>query len=540
MQCPKCGAQMPDDKLYCEKCGEEINIVPDLEPEIENKIEETLSNVTFTVNDDGNTKEIVKEDIDKQLHSIFTKDTKKKHTLLIDEFSNDDLMEDAEEDDIQDDDFWDMEDGIHLGEKDDLKSFLRSFFGKGLVGRIVILLAAFLIFAGIGFGTWFMVRAIQGNSFVFQYEKAEEAAKAGNYAIAIDHLEQACMIDSSHMDAKLLLADCYYKNNRTNDAILTLKGMISGDTQKDVVTYNKLFDIYAKEGNIAEINTVLSASSNAEVREHFKQYLALAPEFSHQGGSYDDVVHLKLTGNTVGVIYYTLDGSTPDTSSMEYTSPIYLENGYYTVKAIFVNSYGLMSEVVSNQFEINVRVPEAPVVSPKSGTYNIPEVIRVTVPEGCKVYYTTDGTEPTQDSIQYTGPICMPLGNSKFSFVSYSEENIAGEVTEISYSLKLPETAVSAAAAANIITEYRYSLGGMTSTTGELSTISGKLLFMCESAVYLNGDMFFVICEYYEDTVNNIRTKTGLVYCVSMTNAEKFGTLEVDANGNFYMIDHMQ
>jgi len=150
MQCPKCGAQMPEDKLYCEKCGEEINIVPDFEPEIENKIEETLSNVAFTVNDDGNTKEIVKEEIEKQLHSIFTKDTKKKHTLLIDEFSNDDLMEDAEEDDVQDDDFWDMEDGIHLGEKDDLKSFLRSFFGKGLVGRIVILLAAFLIFAGIG------------------------------------------------------------------------------------------------------------------------------------------------------------------------------------------------------------------------------------------------------------------------------------------------------------------------------------------------------------------------------------------------------
>ena len=117
MQCPKCGAQMPDDKLYCEKCGEEINIVPDFEPEIENKIEETLSNVAFTVNDDGNTKEIVKEDIDKQLHSIFTKDTKKKHTLLIDEFSNDDLTEDAEEDDVQDDDFWDMEDGIHLAKK---------------------------------------------------------------------------------------------------------------------------------------------------------------------------------------------------------------------------------------------------------------------------------------------------------------------------------------------------------------------------------------------------------------------------------------
>lgn len=43
MKCPHCGHEMPDGCLLCEKCGEEIQIVPDFEPEIENSITETLS-----------------------------------------------------------------------------------------------------------------------------------------------------------------------------------------------------------------------------------------------------------------------------------------------------------------------------------------------------------------------------------------------------------------------------------------------------------------------------------------------------------------
>ncbi|MGN0346543.1 MAG: chitobiase/beta-hexosaminidase C-terminal domain-containing protein [Lachnospiraceae bacterium] len=43
MTCPKCGAELKDGNLLCEKCGEEINYVPDFEPEIEQSISETLS-----------------------------------------------------------------------------------------------------------------------------------------------------------------------------------------------------------------------------------------------------------------------------------------------------------------------------------------------------------------------------------------------------------------------------------------------------------------------------------------------------------------
>ena len=43
MKCPNCGAEMADGVLYCEHCGEDIHIVPDFEPELEQDMEQTIS-----------------------------------------------------------------------------------------------------------------------------------------------------------------------------------------------------------------------------------------------------------------------------------------------------------------------------------------------------------------------------------------------------------------------------------------------------------------------------------------------------------------
>ena len=52
MKCPNCGEELKEGYLYCEQCGEEICIVPDFEPEIENSIIETLSAVAEHVGPD--------------------------------------------------------------------------------------------------------------------------------------------------------------------------------------------------------------------------------------------------------------------------------------------------------------------------------------------------------------------------------------------------------------------------------------------------------------------------------------------------------
>ena len=45
MICPECGREIPEGHLYCDTCGMEVQIVPDFEPEVENSITESLSDV---------------------------------------------------------------------------------------------------------------------------------------------------------------------------------------------------------------------------------------------------------------------------------------------------------------------------------------------------------------------------------------------------------------------------------------------------------------------------------------------------------------
>jgi len=52
MKCTKCGATIPSDKLYCEKCGEEVNIVPLFEPEVETQLDESIHIISNELKDD--------------------------------------------------------------------------------------------------------------------------------------------------------------------------------------------------------------------------------------------------------------------------------------------------------------------------------------------------------------------------------------------------------------------------------------------------------------------------------------------------------
>lgn len=542
MKCPKCNKELKEGKLYCEFCGEEIKMVPVFEPEIENSIEETLSNVADMINevDEDDIKPVVnvQKTKKKETFKVFTKEEKKtKADLLIEEFPEEEVVFDDFDDDMPDEDFWDEEEIIHFKGNDNVTKAFRQFWSKSFLSKLIVLLSGVVIAFALVLGTIAVTNTIRNNSYSYQVNQALDAADEGAYETAIQYMERAITLDSSDIEMKYLLASYYDKIGETDNAILVLKGLICGDTQTDINTYTKMFDIYSRQGNIIEISRTLAECEDPVILEQFRQYVANAPEFSDPAGSYDDVVHLKLTANTTGTIYYTVNGGTPDTSSDVYTSPIFLESGYYTVKAIFVNSYGLVSDVISQQYEINVTVPAKPVISVESGTYDVPQVISVEVPMGCTTYYTTDGSIPTRDSMQYKEPICMPLGDSKFTFVTYSAENVASEPSMAMYTYKIPADAtVSAADAASMVTMHRFGMGGLMDTQGHLSTISGKLLYMCEAAVQLEDDAYYVIYEYYEDPNSGLRTKTGLEFCAAMHDPNKVGVLEIDEYGNYYRV----
>ena len=114
---------------------------------------------------------------------------------------------------------------------------------------------------------------------------------------------------------------------------------------------------------------------------------APTPEPSLPGGYYDDAFVLELKAPSNGSIYYTTDGSEPSTSSMLYTDGIRIQNrsqepNVYTavrnvvadwktfapdqkpvpkgtvIRAIFVNSWGMQSEVLTQTYFVGVSAPQ--------------------------------------------------------------------------------------------------------------------------------------------------------------------------------------
>ena len=53
MKCPKCGREISSGHLYGESCGTEISFVPEFDPEIENKIRDSLKGVAKNLKDEN-------------------------------------------------------------------------------------------------------------------------------------------------------------------------------------------------------------------------------------------------------------------------------------------------------------------------------------------------------------------------------------------------------------------------------------------------------------------------------------------------------
>ena len=476
MKCPHCGHEMPDGYLICDKCGEEIQIVPDFEPEIENSISETLS------------------------------------TLVSQQ--EDDIVEDMEEDTEEEDEM--------IG-----RAGIRTRKPQVIFAFVILLLVAFVSYA---------LYAYHIHTVDYQINKAVAYEEKGAYSEAIACLEAAYADYPEEARILFLEADYYYLQQMDNYALSALMKIIDADTtprysEEDVEeAYGKIVTIYANQKEYGLINELLRACDNERIVSMFQGYLAMEPEFSYVEGSYAEVIPLKLSSNTAGTIYYTTDGTKPDRNSQIYTSPLFLETGEYTVSAFFVNDYGIESDIVTKTYVINLAAPNAPVVELYSGEYTEATMIAVEPTEGCKTFYTTDESEPTADSVPYTGPIPMPLGKTLFKFVNISSEGIASEVTTRTFTLRLRGAIPTETAVANLVNRL-VEIGYLTDTAGRNPRQSGVLSYQFSSVLRVGEEDYYTINEYYDDGTG-LLSRTDRVYLVQVYNGTA-AQLGYDEDGEF-------
>ncbi|WP_263359771.1 chitobiase/beta-hexosaminidase C-terminal domain-containing protein, partial [Acidicapsa ligni] len=124
---------------------------------------------------------------------------------------------------------------------------------------------------------------------------------------------------------------------------------------------------------------------------------------------------VTISDTTAGaVIYYTTNGTTPNTASTRYTAPVKV-NSTATLKAIAAitttSSVQLAagsivtSPVATAAYTIQTTAA-TPVFSLSGGVYNGAQTLTISdSTSGAAIYYTTNGTSPTTSSTRYTGAI---------------------------------------------------------------------------------------------------------------------------------------
>lgn len=474
MKCPKCGRDLAEGKLLCEYCGEEVTMVPEFDIELETEIDKNLSSMV------------------------------------------EDMSLREEEENVEE----------FLEEDDELKEHLRDYFlhdkKNGKKGRILLpffvigILVIVLILAVIPYTK----QSIQEDSYEYQYSKAIECATNEDYDEAVIYLERALALEPFNIDSRFLLAKYYDQSGQSQSAILVLEELLGLETERKEEIYDLLLKILETRQDYVKMGEVLSNCEIERIVSKYNKYAALKPVFNKEEGVYDELISITLKGNTEGFVYYTLDGSTPTQNSMVYESPILLESGDYVIKALFVNMYGIESEVAVKTYYISLSVPEEPDISLESGTYEGPQMIEIYHADDTKIFYTMDGTTPTEKSFRYTEPLEMPFGVSNFAIVAINEAGVHSKVIKRTFQMSV-QANFSPTLALQVLYNNLWADGILLDLDGHVPNRLGYNEYQIQTVVTIDGRMYYIVHEEYIDTTGKTH-ETNNMYAIDTETADLY------------------
>ncbi|MBO5371291.1 MAG: chitobiase/beta-hexosaminidase C-terminal domain-containing protein [Lachnospiraceae bacterium] len=371
MNCKECGAKIPKGSMYCKKCGKDIQLVPDY-----NYLEEdVLSNII---------QEGVKENLPDE--EVFSSASANHHS----------------------------------------KKKKRIWMIICSVCIVCVIIAAVVYFVKKD------IAYKQANSYDYQFEKGQEYLLQQDYTAALVYFENALNLRPKDMEARNQIIHIYLETGEDTAAVSLLESMI-GEDERNAEAWKNLIDIHASNEDYEELQNLARQVKDPDILELFADYLVAEPIFRPFAGTYNRPLDIEITCAENCTIYFSLDGSNPTENGSPYEESIQLKEGEIQILAAAKNAKGIWSEISKADYTVRYEVPEMPVVIPSGGNYTEGQLITIDVPIDCVAYFTWDGSEPTENSAKYTGPMEMPQGNQVLSVVLINSYGMKSRINRINY-----------------------------------------------------------------------------------------------------------
>ncbi len=355
MTCSRCGARLIDGHVYCDKCGAEVQVVPDF-----NELE---------------------EDILPTLVSEEPKQTQSK--------------------------------------QDDRK---RSRYLK-----VFVLILLFVLAIG---------GVIHLRSYDYAFIRGRKADSRTDYSKAASYYLEALKRKQT-VEAYINLGNDYFLMQMFSDAEDAYRDalFLAKERNQDLLaSYDALLTLFEETGDVDAASALYDEITQKRIREKLAAKFVQPPSFSEAGGVYNTDIRLSLSAPEGYEIYFTKNGQEPEPHNGKlYKKPIRLPVGETVIKACSVDNAGKKSMTAENVYTIDLPAPAMPRANPAGGTFHEPVRIFLQNEDEGVIYYTWDGSTPTEKSTEYKGSIEMPEGNNVLSAVVIEEHGIKSDVLRCNY-----------------------------------------------------------------------------------------------------------
>lgn len=305
------------------------------------------------------------------------------------------------------------------------KAKKRNYLFPVLLTVAVVCVTAALIAAA-------LVQKQRRNSFDYQYAHGIRAEQGGDHEGALTYLQRALELEEDNLPVMMDMARIYMnKQDETSEEAMLLQ-MLLIDAENEEAC-KMLVDLYRSQKKYDKITELYERFRDTPLKSLFDDYLVDTPKFEQSEGVYEDEMEVEITAKDGCSIYYSFGDTNPIEAGRVYESAIPITEGETVIHAVAKDEHGIYSDVVTARYQVKFVAPDAPTVTPASGSYTSPQMIAVTIPQNCNVYYTWDGTTPTGNSARYDGAIEMPTGNNVLTLVAINQHGLSSKVVKYNY-----------------------------------------------------------------------------------------------------------